>query len=110
MKKMTLTFFLAATLCSFTFAQHVMDVIEGDFPTPVKSLTHDNRIFVPFESNLKVYAGEAFVDFRMPTIGGRQLRFSGDIFAFRDMCRSLPCTTAWMPGSLDDLPDPVSQR
>jgi hypothetical protein len=83
MKKMTLTFFLAATLCSFTFAQHVMETIEGDFPDPVKSLTYDNRLFVPYESTLKVYAGEAYENFSMPTIGGRRLGFSGDIFSYR---------------------------
>lgn len=83
MKKMTLTFFMAATLCSFTFAQHVMEMIEGDYSSPPRSLVHDNRLFIPTGSTLKVYTGEAFEDFSLPVVGGIRLTFSQDIFSFR---------------------------
>ncbi len=81
MKKMTLTFFLAATLCSVTFAQHIMDVIGEDFANPPKSLVHDNRLYVPHQSTLKVYTGEVFEDFSLPVFSGARYMFSEDIFS-----------------------------
>jgi len=85
MKKITLTFFLAAISSSLIATDHIMEVISGNVGSGVKVVEMDDQVYVPQGEVLKVYDGEAFTDYRMPVVAGMQLEFAGSILVHNNV-------------------------